>query len=89
MVLSHGKLHATIGKFFLERGAAPTIAQLSEQLGHDRTTVAAALQALEAYHGVVLHPGSGEIWVMHPFSSAPTSFWVESDRGRWVSLIHI
>ncbi len=83
MTLSHGMLHAKIGKFFLERGAAPTIAQLSEQLGHDRTTVAAALQALAAYHGVVLHPGSGEIWVMHPFSSAPTSFWVESDRGRW------
>ena len=32
---------------------------------------------------MVLHPGTAEIWVIHPFSSAPTNFWVQSPRGRW------
>jgi hypothetical protein len=83
LTLTHGVLHATIARFFLERGTAPTIAQLEAQLALDRATVAGALQALAAYHGVVLHPTSGEIWAMHPFSAAPTAFWVESARGAW------
>jgi hypothetical protein len=83
MTLTHGVLHATIARHFLERGTAPTIAQLGAQLALDHATVADALQALAAYHGVVLHPGSGEIWAMHPFSAAPTAFWVESARGGW------
>ena len=84
MTLTHGTLHATIAGHFMDHGSAPTIAQLSAQLALDRETVANALQALAEYHGVVLHPTSREIWAMHPFSAAPTSFWVESKgRGWW------
>lgn len=84
MTLTHGTLHATIARHFLNHGTAPTIEQLCERLALDRATVATALQALADYHGVVLHPTSGEIWAMHPFSAAPTSFWVESQgRGWW------
>ena len=84
MTLTHGTLHATIARHFLNHGTAPTIEQLCERLALDRATVATALQALADYHGVVLHPTSREIWAMHPFSAAPTSFWVESQgRGWW------
>lgn len=84
MTLTHGILHATIARHFLNRGTAPTIAQLSAILDHDAAAVAEALRALADYHGVVLHPTSGEIWAMHPFSAAPTAFWVESGgRGWW------
>lgn len=84
MTLTHGILHATIARHFLDRGTAPTIAQLSALLDHDAAAVAEALRALADYHGVVLHPTSGEIWAMHPFSAAPTAFWVESGgRGWW------
>jgi len=31
----------------------------------------------------VLHPGRFDIWVAHPFSLAPTPFWVTSARGSW------
>jgi hypothetical protein len=47
--------------------------------------VIAALRALQEYHGVVLHPTSSEIWVTHPFSAAPTNFWVQSPKGSWWS----
>lgn len=42
------------------------------------------LHELAEYHGVVLHPNTAEIWIMHPFSSAPTNFWVrKGDRNSW------
>ena len=82
--LTHGALHAAIARHFLDHGAAPSIAQLCTRLSLDRAAVVRALHALAEYHGVVLHPTSGEIWAMHPFSAAPTAFWVESDgRGWW------
>ena len=84
MSLTHGLLHATIARHFVDYGTAPTIAQLGAQLALGATDVASGLRALADYHGVVLHPASGEIWAMHPFSAAPTSFWVESGgRGWW------
>ena len=84
MSLTHGALHAAIGRHFIDHGTAPTIAQLSAHFALDATVVADALHALADYHGVVLHPTSGEIWAMHPFSAAPTMFWVESGgRGWW------
>ena len=84
MPITHGFLHATIARYFIEHGTAPTITQLSHALARDRSVVVQALHALADYHGVVLHPTSGEIWAMHPFSAAPTAFWVESHgRGWW------
>jgi hypothetical protein len=84
MPLSHGQLHATIGRHFIDHGAAPTIAQLAVRFACDEEIIVEALRALADYHGVVLHPTSGEIWAMHPFSAAPTLFWVESGgRGWW------
>lgn len=83
MPLTHGVLHATIARHFVAHGAAPTIAQLSAALGVEVAATADALRALADYHGVVLHPASGEIWAMHPFAAAPTTFWVESGGKGW------
>jgi hypothetical protein len=83
MSIKHAALHSTIARSFVDRGCAPTIAQLSAAFNADPTSVADALRALEASHGVVLHPHSGEVWALHPFSAAPTGFWVESARGGW------
>jgi Alkylmercury lyase len=81
--ITHAALHHAIARHFVDHGHAPTVAQLCVQFGCSAPEMTAGLQALEAYHGVVLHPGSAEIWAMHPFSNAPTSFWVESARGAW------
>lgn len=84
MTMTHGTLHATIARHFVDHGTAPTIEQLGTQLALSRETVVSALRALADDHGVVLHPASGEIWALHPFSAAPTAFWVESQgRGWW------
>lgn len=84
MSLTHGALHAAIGRHFVDRGTAPSITELTRQFALDRAVIADALRALADYHGVVLHPQSGEIWAMHPFAAAPTLFWVESEgRGWW------
>ena len=58
---------------FVERGQPPTRAELGDD---------AALEALAAEHGVVLHP-SGEIWIAHPFSASPTSTWVQGKALGW------
>jgi hypothetical protein len=80
---SHASLHHAIAEHFVASGHAPTVAQLSAQFGCTPAQMTDGLRALEAYHGVVLHPRSAEIWAMHPFSNAPTAFWVESARGAW------
>ncbi len=83
MALTHGALHSAIGRHFIAHGTAPSITQLSRQLAVDKAMIADALQALADYHGVVLHRTTGEIWAMHPFSAAPTLFWVESGGKGW------
>lgn len=76
-------LHHTIIEHFIEHGHAPSVAMLSSVLGEPREAVTAALRALQEEHGVALHPASSEIWVCHPFSSAPTNFWVQSAKRGW------
>lgn len=49
-----------------------------------------ALRELEATHGVVLHPGTTDVWIAHPFSASPTAVWVErrgADRGWWAPCL--
>jgi hypothetical protein len=82
--LTHAHLHHTILKHVVERGCAPGIAALAETFGQDAVDVRAALIALQAYHGVVLHPHNAEVWVIHPFSLAPTNFLLrKGDRAWW------
>src|SRR5688572_23839686 len=83
MQLDNSSLHHAIARHFVDRQYAPSIDQLTAQFGQPREAVIAALKALQEYHGVVLHPASSEIWVIHPFSTAPTNFWVQSPKGSW------
>jgi hypothetical protein len=83
MMIATSRLHHEIIEHFIEHGFAPSVATLSARLDRPRESVAVALHALQDEHGVVLHPSSSEIWVSHPFSSAPTSFWVRNTRRGW------
>jgi hypothetical protein len=83
-MITHSELHHHIIKNFVERGRPPTIADLSDALAAPTEQIRVALLALQEYHGVVLHPGTEEIWVAHPFSAAPTNFWVQAAAvGCW------
>lgn len=81
--ITHASLHHAIIRHFLERGTAPSHAALTEQFAVDAGAMTRALQELAAYHGVVLHPHAPEIWVAHPFSTAPTLFTVRHNARLW------
>ncbi|HEU5209990.1 MAG TPA: alkylmercury lyase family protein [Longimicrobiales bacterium] len=85
-MITHSELHYRIIRTFVDHGHAPTIAELADALGEQPDNVRDALVALQDYHGVVLHPATGEVWAAHPFSAAPTNFWVQTDRiGCWAN----
>lgn len=82
--LTNSLLHHTILKYIVDHGFAPDVHDLAKLLNASEEAVTAALQVLADYHGVVLHPNQPKIWVIHPFSAAPTNFVVRAgDRSWW------
>jgi hypothetical protein len=81
--VSNSTLHYTIIKFIIDRGYAPEMEELSRLLHASTDEIAAGLRRLQEDHGIVLHPNSSRIWVIHPFSLAPTNFLVRSFGQEW------
>jgi len=82
-MVTNSNLHYTILKGIIENGYAPSLKALSNKLQVEEDAIIKGLYELEAYHGVVLHPKEPKVWVIHPFSLAPTNFYVESTKGKW------
>ena len=82
-MLTKGLLHYTIIKHIIDEGYAPDLKTLSSLLNIDPSKIKRTLYELQDYHGVVLHPDKPAVWVIHPFSMAPTNFLVKSGRGSW------
>ena len=82
-MVTNSNLHYTILQGIIDNGYAPSIAALSKTLSVAEADIEAGLYELENYHGVVLHPKAPKIWVIHPFSLAPTNFYVQSKKGEW------
>ncbi|MBC8172952.1 MAG: alkylmercury lyase family protein [Chitinophagales bacterium] len=82
-MITNSVLHYTILKHIIDHGYAPDITKLSDVLNSDAESVEKALYLLQEYHGVVLHPHAPLIWVIHPFSLAPTNFIIRSAKGEW------
>lgn len=76
-------LHSMILKHIIQTGYAPKVCDLAHSLQMSEGDMVTGLKELEEYHGVVLHPKSHEVWVIHPFSLAPTNFLVFSASGEW------
>lgn len=76
-------LHYNIISHIINEGYAPSVNILSDILKIDVSTVEKGLYDLQDYHGVVLHPNHPKVWVIHPFSLAPTNFLVKADKGIW------
>jgi hypothetical protein len=76
-------LHYAIIKFIINHGYAPDTPELANLLHLSEDDVINALKSLQDDHGVVLHPQSPKIWVIHPFSLAPTNFLVSCGDGEW------
>ena len=82
-MITHSSLHFKILDHIIQYGYAPEVKKLSTIFHSREQEVIEALYGLQEYHGVVLHPHKAKIWVIHPFSLAPTNFFVESKRGKW------
>lgn len=82
-MITHSNLHYAIIKQIIEKGFAPSVKFLSELLKVSEEDVIQGLYSLQDYHGIVLHPNDTKIWIVHPFSLAPTNFYVRSTRGEW------
>jgi hypothetical protein len=80
---TNSTLHHVIIKHVIEEGYAPDVPTLGRILGCEMDQVVQALHRLQEYHGVALHPHEPRVWVIHPFSMAPTNFLVRSARGEW------
>lgn len=82
-MITNSSLHYIIIKCIIEKGFAPSIADLAVTFEVSIDEVINGLYELEEYHGVVLHPNHPKIWVIHPFSLAPTNFYVTTKNKEW------
>ena len=82
-MVTNSNLHYHILDHIIQKGYAPNISVLSDLLSATPEEVEKGLIDLQVYHGVVLHPNESKVWVIHPFSLAPTNFIVKSVRGVW------
>ena len=82
-MITNSSLHHILIKKIIEDGFAPSNEALAAHFGTNEQAVIKALYALQEYHGVVLHPNEPKVWVIHPFSLAPTNFCIKSADGLW------
>lgn len=82
-MITNSNLHFHIIRGIIDNGFAPTIDELAATFKTTGEQVIIGLQNLQDYHGVVLHPNEPKIWVIHPFSLAPTNFYVQTKKGQW------
>lgn len=76
-------VHHAFVEPLLRTGKAPKRTEVAAAFNISVAVLDAALAALEATHGAVLDPHSGEPWVLHPFSLTPTGTWVEQGGLGW------
>jgi hypothetical protein len=82
------RAHHEVLSTIVRRGFPPTLDELARELAVSRDEAAAALRRLHDGHGLVLHPGSTEVWIAHPFSASPTAVWVAAgERGWWAPCL--
>ena len=82
-MIKNSTLHYAIIREIIETGFAPSVEAFVEMLQAEKEQIVKGLYDLQEYHGVVLHPKEPKIWVIHPFSLAPTNFYVQSKKGEW------
>lgn len=82
-MITNSELHYQIIRGIIENGFAPTVDDLANKFKSDKEEVIEQLYKLQEYHGVVLHPDQPKVWVIYPFSLAPTNFYVKSMKGEW------
>ncbi len=81
-------LRIAIVRHIVDKGHAPDAHGLAAMYDCTVEQVEASLARLHEHHGLVLHPHSHRVWLAHPFSTAPTHFYVERIAGPEGSTSH-
>jgi hypothetical protein len=68
---------------FVRDGRAQTPAETAAALGLDLDEAEAAYRRLHDAHALVLHPGTTEIRMLHPFSAVETPYRVQAGGRSW------
>jgi len=81
------KIRQFVTKTFLEKGYSPTKNEIAEYVKVEPSNVESVLKSLAENKALVLHPHDSEVWIAHPFSGSPNSFWVQSltSKKGWYS----
>ena len=81
--MNNSNLHEAIISHFLAHQRAPTVGEIASRFQCAEVDARNGLRGLAENHGVVLHPNSGEVWIAHPFSAAPTTCVVSAGGRKW------
>jgi len=68
---------------FVATGKAPSAADVATAVGAPAADVLAAFERLDAGRGIVLEPGTHDVWLANPFSATPTGFEVQTASRRY------
>lgn len=78
-----GRVRLSVYRHFVGRGLAPSVEDLSDELGASIAAIAASLERLAEAHVLVLDPATRGLWMAMPFSAVPTGFRVRTPGGEW------
>lgn len=79
-----GRVRLFLYEALVASGRVPPNREVAEALDLEVRAVEESLVRLESLHALALAPGSRNPWMLHPFSSVPTSFRVEAQgRSYW------
>jgi hypothetical protein len=83
MPTKEAELHAAIICHVAEKGFAPSMKVLHDDLGWPESLLKSTLERLAEIRGVILKPNSLDVWAIHPFALMPTATWVTAETGAW------
>jgi hypothetical protein len=76
----------TIAECIRERGAVPSLSEVTARVASTDTDIAASFGRLAAARTMILRPGTTEILSFSPFAAGPTDFRVRADGRDWSAL---
>jgi hypothetical protein len=76
-------VHHDLIETIIAIGRAPMATEIASRVGAAVDEVEASLHRLHDGHGLVLHPDSARVWVIHPFALWPTTYRVNTSAMSW------
>ncbi len=84
-MISTSGLHYYLIRHIIDHGFVPDNDKIAGHFDVSTAQVVSELSVLQEIHGLVLHPHEPKVWAIHPFSLAPTNFFLQSSRQKWWS----